>query len=100
MTTTLQTTDLAFLKELGIQGTNSGAYDGKWIACSGAVLESTNPATGEVIARVQQASRKEYEQCVAAAHAAFLRWRLVPAPKRGEIVRLMGERLRAKKDAL
>ena len=89
-----------FLKELGIEGTNSGAYDGKWLACTGRVLESHNPATGEVIARVQQASRAEYERCVAAAHAAFLEWRLVPAPRRGEIVRQIGERLRAKKDPL
>jgi len=94
------TTDLSFLKELGIQGTNSGAYDGRWLACTGAMLESTNPATGEPIARVQQATRREYEQCVAAAHAAFLEWRLIPAPRRGEIVRLMGERLREHKDAL
>src|SRR5882672_288801 len=63
---TSMTTDLSFLKELGIQGTNSGAYDGRWLACTGAMLESTNPATGEPIARVQQATRREYEQCVAA----------------------------------
>jgi aldehyde dehydrogenase (NAD+) len=89
-----------FLRELGIEGTNSGAYDGKWLACGGAVIESRNPATGEVIARVQQATRKEYERCLSAAHEAYLRWRLVPAPKRGEVVRKMGEQLRAKKDPL
>ena len=89
-----------FLKELGIEGTNSGAYDGRWIPCTGAMLESRNPATGEVIARVQQASRAEYDRCLAAAHEAFLRWRAVPAPKRGEVVRKMGEAIRAKKDPL
>jgi aldehyde dehydrogenase (NAD+) len=93
-------TNTSFLKELGIEGTNSGAYNGRWLVCSGAALESLNPATGEVIARVTQASPKEYEACVAAAHEAFLRWRLVPAPKRGDIVRRMGEAIRAKKDPL
>jgi aldehyde dehydrogenase (NAD+) len=89
-----------FLRELGIEGTNSGAYNGRWMVCSGPALESLNPATGEVIARVTQASAKEYEACTAAAHEAFLRWRLVPAPKRGEIVRRMGDAIRTKKDAL
>ncbi len=89
-----------FLKELGIEGTNSGAYAGRWIATSGSLLESHCPATGELIARIRQATPQEYESCVQAAHEAFLRWQLVPAPKRGEIVRRIGERLREKKDAL
>jgi len=89
-----------FLSELGIRQENSGAYNGEWLACSGPVLESKNPATGEVIATVKQATAEEYEACVTAAHAAFLRWREMPAPARGEIVRQMGEAMRAKKDAL
>jgi len=89
-----------FLSELGIQKENSGAYNGEWLDCSGGVLESKNPATGEVIATVKQATAEEYEACVTAAHEAFLRWREVPAPARGEIVRQMGEAMRAKKDAL
>ncbi len=89
-----------FLKELGIEGQNSGAYAGKWLATSGAWLDSHSPATGELIARIRQASPAEYDICVRAAHEAFLRWREVPAPKRGEIVRRIGERLRQKKDAL
>jgi aldehyde dehydrogenase (NAD+) len=89
-----------FLRELGIQNDNSGAYHGEWLACSGAWLESHDPATGKVIARVRQAGAAEYEACVAAAHAAFLRWREVPAPKRGEIVRRIGNAIREKKDAL
>jgi aldehyde dehydrogenase (NAD+) len=53
-----------------------------------------------VIGRVRQATAKEYEACVAAAHAAFLRWREVPAPRRGEVVRRIGNAIREKKDAL
>ena len=89
-----------FLKELGIEGNNSGAYAGRWLECEGGVLESRNPATGELIARVHQAGMAEYEQCVQAAQEAFLRWRSEPAPRRGEIVRRIGERLRGKKEAL
>ncbi len=88
------------LENLGLRPECSGAYDGEWLQTTGDLLESRNPATGEVIAAVRQASASEYEACVEAAQAAFLRWRDVPAPKRGEIVRRMGDALRAKKDAL
>jgi aldehyde dehydrogenase (NAD+) len=88
------------LEQLGIEKTHSGAYNGEWLSTSGALLESRNPATGGLIASVRQASAEEYEACISAAHAAFARWREVPAPKRGEIVRQLGEALRAEKDAL
>jgi len=89
-----------FLSELGIGKENSGAYCGEWLNCTGDVLESYNPATGEVIASIRQASPKEYDVCLEAAHDAFLRWRNVPGPARGEIVRKMGAAMREKKDAL
>ncbi len=89
-----------FLKELGIEQENSGAYNGEWLTCSGELLESVNPATGEVIAAVRQASLAEYEACLGAAQEAFLRWRATPAPARGEIVRKAGNAIRDKKDAL
>ena len=89
-----------FLRELGLQHDNSGAYNGEWLACKGDWLDSRDPATGKVIGRVRQATGEEYEACVSAAHAAFARWREVPAPKRGELVRQLGNALRAKKDAL
>jgi aldehyde dehydrogenase (NAD+) len=91
---------MEFLNELRITAENQGAYHGEWLECSGPLLESKNPATGETIATVRQAGATEYEEVVAAAHDAFQRWRLVPAPKRGEIVRRMGDAMRAKKDAL
>lgn len=89
-----------FLKRLGIEDTNPGVYDGAWRQTSGAVLDSFNPATGERIAGVTQATRAEYDACVEAATEAFLRWRQEPAPRRGEIVRLVGNAIREEKDAL
>ena len=89
-----------FLKELGISDINSGAYNGQWLECSGPLLETYNPTTGELIAKVQQATAEEYEACVAAAQEAFLRLREMPAPARGELVRKCGEAMREKKDAL
>jgi aldehyde dehydrogenase (NAD+) len=94
------TTTAPFLSELGIAADNSGAYAGEWLACKGEWLASRDPSTGQVIARVRQATAAEYEACVSAAHAAFLRWREVPAPRRGEIVRRMGDAVRVRKDAL
>ena len=88
------------LKALGIGKEHSGAYAGKWLKTTGPVLESRNPATGEILGTVKQATAKEYEAVVRAAHEAYLRWREVPAPKRGEIVRQLGNALREHKDAL
>lgn len=89
-----------FLEQLGIKKENSGAYAGEWLKTSGPLLESTNPATGEVIATIRQGTAEDYEACVSAAHEAFLRWREVPAPRRGDVVRRIGNALREKKDAL
>ncbi len=91
---------MEFLKELGISDQNSGAYDGQWIETSGQVLDSLDPATGRRIASVRQASAEDYERCAESAREAFLRWRKVPAPQRGEIVRRMGNAIREKKDPL
>ena len=63
-------------------------------------LEVRSPITGEAIARVKPASLHDIDAHVRAAHTAFLGWRDVPAPKRGELVRLFGEELRANKAAL
>ena len=91
---------MEFLKELGISEKNFGAYNGQWIETSGKELESRNPATGELIATVVQATAEEYERCVEAAEEAFERWRSVPAPARGEIVRKCGNAIRDNKEAL
>lgn len=66
----------------------------------GGDLVVTSPCTGEVIAEVRSTSREDATAIIAQAHRAFLAWRAVPAPRRGEFVRLLGEELRVAKDAL
>jgi aldehyde dehydrogenase (NAD+) len=86
---------------LHIEAVNSGACYGDWIPNpSGGEIESLNPATGEPLAKVLRAGPPDYEYVVAQAHEAFLDWRMVPAPKRGEIVREIANELRAHKDDL
>ena len=90
-----------FLKELGIAEINSGAAAGDFLpAPTGGELVSVSPIDGKPIARVLQASEADYEAVVAKAQETFLRWRTLPAPKRGEIVRLIGEELRKYKEPL
>jgi aldehyde dehydrogenase (NAD+) len=90
-----------FLSTLWIEKENSGVSTGSaWIKATGPSLISTSPVNGQQIAEVTTASRKEYDQVVDAAASAFLRWRAMPAPRRGEIVRQIGLALREKKDAL
>ena len=88
------------LRALDIAASNSGAYCGRWLDTKGVAITANNPATGKPIATVRAASAADYEQVVSAAQSAFLRWRELPAPKRGEYVRRMGLALREHKDAL
>jgi L-aminoadipate-semialdehyde dehydrogenase len=88
-----------FLETLGINDANPGGFAGEWIG-SGPTLEVTTPIDGSRIATVRQVTEPEYDRIVDRAHAAFLKWRTVPAPKRGEIVRQLGNRLRALKSEL
>jgi aldehyde dehydrogenase (NAD+) len=83
------------LESLEIEPINSGACGGEWIAAlAGGEMQSLNPADGKVIAKVQLAGPREYDQVVRQAVAAFSSWRMTPAPKRGEIVREIGDELR------
>ena len=92
---------LEILEKLHIEPVNSGACYGDWIGSpSGGELESCNPATGEVLAKVKLAGPADYETVVRHASEAFLDWRMVPAPRRGEIVREIANELRAHKDDL
>ncbi|WP_144395221.1 L-piperidine-6-carboxylate dehydrogenase [Pleionea sediminis] len=91
------------LKALGIEAINSGASltAEEWSKTDDqGVIESVNPATGELIAKVNAASAEDYETIIKNAEEAFEEWRMVPAPLRGEIVRQIGNALREKKDAL
>jgi aldehyde dehydrogenase (NAD+) len=69
-------------------------------AVTGGKMAVRSPITGEEIAQVHEASAAEAKAAIENAHKAFLAWREVPAPKRGELVRLLGEELRANKAAL
>ncbi len=88
-----------FLKTLGIEDSNLGGFAGEWVG-SGPELEVITPADGSRIAAVQQVTEEEYDRIVDRAHQAFLNWRTVPAPKRGEVVRQLGNRLREVKAEL
>jgi aldehyde dehydrogenase (NAD+) len=88
------------LKNLGINPTNHGASTGTQSFSNGKTISSYSPATGELIGTVTSATKEDYEKVMRAAEEAFKTWRLVPAPKRGEIVRQMGEELRAHKEDL
>jgi len=83
-----------FLKDLGLEEMNHGVYDGTWKG-SGEVVSSLCPVTSEPIAAVRTGNLQDYEDCVTAAEEAWQVWADVPAPHRGEIVRQIGEELRA-----
>jgi aldehyde dehydrogenase (NAD+) len=91
-----------FLEKLGIESLNSGASTGQWwdTDISGLRLEIISPVDGKTIASVVQASPQAYDKVVKTAVSAFSKWRMIPAPKRGEIVRQIGLRLRQFKEPL
>ena len=91
-----------FLKNLGISDDNSGTWSGtKSLSSSGAEkLTSYSPIDSKPIATISWTSEKEYEEVVKNAQSAFEKWRMVPAPQRGEIVRQIGEQLRKHKEDL
>ncbi|WP_290664737.1 aldehyde dehydrogenase family protein [Ignavibacterium sp.] len=93
---------MEFLKNLGIKEKNYGSSTGlKWNeTTSEGELKIYSPATGEYIASVYQASDADYENVIRTAEEAFKYWRKVPAPKRGEIVRQIGDKLRKYKQDL
>jgi aldehyde dehydrogenase (NAD+) len=91
------------LRDLGLSALNSGGSTGKSWWASGAqagLLQSINPATGDVLAQVRLCSDADYRHIAQQAEDSFKSWRLVPAPRRGEFVRLVGQALREKKDRL
>jgi len=88
-----------FLKTLGIGNENLGGFGGEWLG-SGPKLDVISPVDGRKIASVTQVTEQEYDVIVERAHNAFLKWRTVPAPKRGELVRQLGLKLREFKHEL
>jgi aldehyde dehydrogenase (NAD+) len=85
---------------LGLHDTNRGAYAAGWLDTTGALLTSENPTTGQGIATVAMTTPEDYERVIAVAQDAFGEWRMLPAPKRGEYVRLIGNALRDHKEPL
>ncbi|MBW3470019.1 L-piperidine-6-carboxylate dehydrogenase [Arthrospiribacter ruber] len=89
------------LKRLGVQQENAGTSTGsKWINNKEGYISSYSPADGKLIGKVQVTDRDSYELVIKKATEAFLTWRTTPAPQRGEIVRQVGDALRAHKEDL
>ena len=89
------------LKALGIKAENSGSSTGtKWLGSKGELIESYSPVDGKLIGKVSTTTEDQYEEIVKTAEEAFKSWRLIPAPKRGEVVRQIGEELRKYKESL
>src|ERR1700757_1568970 len=88
------------LQALGIKPTNAGCSTGTAFFGSGEELESYSPVDGKLIASVKTATQADYDKAMKAASEAFLYWRTIPAPKRGEIVRQFGDKLRQHKTEL
>ena len=93
---------MEFLKQLGINKNNFGSSTGqKWMQTkSEGELKIHSPSDGNYIASVYQGSEKDYEKIMKSMEEAFIFWRMVPAPKRGEIVRQIGMKLREYKEPL
>jgi len=90
-----------FLKELGIVTNNAGVSTGSnWMDSGNGIIDSYSPVDGKKIASVSIVSKQDYERVISRAEEAFKKWRMVPAPRRGEIIRQAGNALRQKKEAL
>lgn len=89
------------LSSLGVRKKNPGVSTGlRWLRSSGKLIDSYSPVDGKLIGSVYQADEKTYRQVIKKTTEAFKEWRTWPAPRRGEIVREIGESLRVHKEAL
>ncbi|MGV0977427.1 L-piperidine-6-carboxylate dehydrogenase [Empedobacter falsenii] len=88
------------LKELGISSENLGTSTGNTWFGKGEELSSYSPVDGKLIGKVKSSTKDDYEEVIKKSQVAFKEWRMIPAPKRGEIVRQFGEKLREKKASL
>jgi len=92
---------MKFLEQLNLNTNNQGVSTGtQWISSNGNSIESYSPVDGKLIGTVVSADENSYKQVMAAATKAFEEWRMMPAPKRGEIVRQIGDALREQKEPL
>ncbi len=89
------------LEQLQVEAHNPGVSTGKqWIESGGALIQSYSPVDGQLTGSVQACDAISYQQVATQAYEAFATWRTIPAPRRGEIVRQIGEELRRKKEPL
>lgn len=89
------------LNQLGIRGQNQGTSTGtQWLESSGHHIASFSPVDNKQLATVTTSDVAAYEKAIATAQQGFLEWRMWPSPKRGEVVRQVGDALRAKKETL
>ena len=88
------------LRKLDLVGEQRGAGTGTWLRCAGKVMESVSPVDGQVIGRIRSAGPGDYDEAVRLAVSAFQEWKNVPAPKRGEVIRQIGNALRENKKEL
>jgi aldehyde dehydrogenase (NAD+) len=87
-------------ESLGLSGHNSGVFAGEWFEGTGEQIDVINPTTGEALATVTMASSDDYDRVADSSVETFDRWRALPAPKRGEYVRRLGDALREKIEPL
>jgi len=95
----MQTTMAAALGKLGITEYNPGGFAGEWFS-GGPDQDVISPVDGSLLATVAQVDRAGFEKALARCRSAFESWRLVPAPKRGQVVKDLGDELRRNKEAL
>ena len=90
------------LHQFGVQTTNPGGFCGSIVSTelSSSEIISSSPVDGKIIASVKPLTEKGYHEIIEKSAKAFTEWRMVPAPKRGEVVRQLAEQLRVHKDAL
>ncbi len=90
-----------FLKALRVESSNKGVSTGQqWINSSGVIIDSLSPVDGKKVGSVTSSDKDSYEAVIKKAEEAFIQWRSWPAPKRGEIVRQIGDALRQNKEPL
>ncbi len=92
---------MEFLQQLQLEKKNEGSSTGTvWHNSKGAIIASSSPVDNKEIGTVISTDKETYEKIIKTAQAAFIEWRNWPAPKRGEVVRQMGDALRKEKQAL
>ena len=88
------------LKELGLNEINNGTSTGKEWFSNGEVIESYSPVDGALIGKVKATTQEDYEKVITTAQEGFKKWRTIPAPQRGEVVRQFNDELRRLKEPL